>query len=291
MSYYDWPKIIESKSDDDLLSIFKNRHSEPFDKIDAVIIELRKRNLLSDNDEKLIEKPNTYDVILEANKVKDTRPNNNRSRITQIFILLVLLFNIISLLSAIMQYNLIKAFQNGAYITNEMLSGNDLRQKIIGIVSSAVFISSGIIFIFWFRRAYYNLHQRFADCKYDEGWAAGGWFVPVISLYYPYQIMKELWVKSSQIITKRKGEDMKKSNLTLLISWWTLWLVVNFLSNIILKSIFKENTISNLITTTELDIISSILDIPLAIITFIIIKKLSEKEEILYREEKNEAGI
>jgi hypothetical protein len=46
-SYYDWPKILSSKSDNELKQLVSDRTREPSDKVNAAIDELKKRNLLS----------------------------------------------------------------------------------------------------------------------------------------------------------------------------------------------------------------------------------------------------
>ncbi len=55
----------------------------------------------------------------------------------------------------------------------------------------------------WFRRAYFNLHQKVSYLSHSEGWAAGSWFVPIVNLYRPYQIMKEIYVETKELFTKR----------------------------------------------------------------------------------------
>ncbi|MCT4614762.1 MAG: DUF2569 domain-containing protein [Marinifilaceae bacterium] len=64
--YYDWPKIVAVKSNEDLKQILKNKEYEPVDKVNSAIIELKKRNILDadfpllENSEKQIKK---YDSV------------------------------------------------------------------------------------------------------------------------------------------------------------------------------------------------------------------------------------
>src|SRR5690606_7253497 len=166
------------------------------------------------------------------------------------------------------------------------LYSTDTREQIIGILYLIVFIISAVIFIQWFRRAYYNLNIR-TNCNHSEGWAAGSWFVPIISLYRPYQIMKEMWYKTSDLINSTTYGYVANSTLVIGL-WWTLCIISNTIGNYVLKTAFKETTLENLMNSTIADMAISIIGIPLAILTVMIIKRYSLKEERLLELEKIE---
>ncbi len=94
-----------------------------------------------------------------------------------------------------------------------------------------------IVFIQWFRRAYFNLHQLgFKYLEYKEGWAAGGWFVPIASLVIPYRIMMELW-ENLHVHFKK---DENSSHRSMIHLWWALFISSNILSAIIERA-FDES--------------------------------------------------
>ena len=225
-------------------------------------------------------------VLGKENKINAIRPNFKRAKIAQLFIWIVMALDVVSIFSSYSQYNLLKSLQNNEEVTDQMLNSNDTRQQIIGILYFIVFIISAVTFIQWFRRAYYNLNIR-TNCNHSEGWASGSWFVPIISLYRPYQIMKEMSTKTTQLI-KSKNSDYLESNTMTIGLWWTLWIVSNYIGNYALKSAFKAETIENYINSTTGDIILSIIGIPLAVITVMIIKSYALKEEEISKLEKTE---
>ena len=79
----------------------------------------------------------------------------------------------------------------GKLVTDKILKENDLRVNIIFITETLVYIVSGIMFIRWFRRAYFNLHIVVNNLSFSEGWAAGYWFIPFANFNRPYRIMKK----------------------------------------------------------------------------------------------------
>ena len=91
---------------------------------------------------------------------------------------------------------------------------------------------SGIFFIRWFRRAYFNLHQLPVRTKYRESWALWSWVVPFANLVYPVRIMLELHAKSDHLLRGHplaKGVLGKTENVRL---WWGLWMVYGVLSGL-----------------------------------------------------------
>jgi hypothetical protein len=214
--------------------------------------------------------------------MENLKPNGQRAKIAIMLLWIVLTVEIISLLSDYLQYDLLQTVANGGQISSETATANDLRQKIIGLIYLAVFIISGITFIRWFRRAYYNLHLKAESLSFTEGWAAGCWFVPIISLYRPNQIMKELYQETQSLLSKKNENYAKKLTTHSIGWWWALWIISSFLGQFIFRYSLKAETIDELTTSTVASIVASIIGIPLAIITVKVIKDYSEIEPLLY---------
>jgi hypothetical protein len=225
--------------------------------------------------------------------MENLRPNGQRAKIAIMLLWIVLTIEIISLLSDYLQYDLLQTVANGGQITTETATDNDLRQKIIGIIYLIVYVISGITFIRWFRRAYYNLHLKAETLSFTEGWAAGCWFVPIISLYRPYQIMKELYQETQTLLSKNDENYVQNLNTNSIGWWWTLWIIASFLGQFIFRYSLKAETIDELITTTIASIAASIIGKPLAIITVKVIKDYAEIEALLYelKDEEEEVKI
>jgi len=215
-------------------------------------------------------------IIGLENKFNQIKPNEHRSRTAIILIWIVMVLDILSLYSSYLQYNLLTAFKNNEEVSDLMLSTNDYREQGIAILYLIAFIISAVTFIQWFRRAYYNL-GTITRTDNSEGWAAGSWFVPVISIYRPYQIMKEMNDKTLGFL-KSKTTDYLEDNSQLIGVWWGLWVISNYIGQYVFKYAFKEDTIETYINSTIADMVLSLIGIPLAIITVKMIKSYSLKE-------------
>ena len=229
-------------------------------------------------------------ITTTEDKQLSIKPNADRAKYAIIAILVVMCINIVACVSSYFQWQLLLDYKNGMVLTDELSSSNDLRQEIIRFVFIIAFITSIVFFILWFRRAYYNLQVRTGNCRHSDGWAAGSWFVPIICLYRPYQIMKELAVETSSLLSITSGKEVK-SDTDIIGIWWALWIFTNYIVKYGMNWAFKGESIDNLINGTLLAIANNLLGIPLAIITVFMIKKYAAKETALTQEEKNSEFI
>jgi len=218
------------------------------------------------------------------NKQDYLKPNENRVKYVLIAISIVLFLDLVSAVSGYFQYQLLMDLKDGIFTPEEVLENNDLREQIIGYFYIVAYIASVVFFILWFRRAYFNLAVRTGNTQHSEGWAAGSWFVPIISLYRPYHIMKELDEETSELLSTATKKEVA-TNTFIIGTWWTLWIVTNYVGQYLFKKILKGESLQDYIDLTLLDIVNSCLGIPLALITVYMIKNYANKETALVAEE------
>jgi hypothetical protein len=113
----------------------------------------------------------------------------------------------------------------------------DLRAvtSAIGLLSWAqllLTVGTAVVFCVWFVTAYQNVRRLGASgLTYAAGWAAGGFFVPILSLFVPYVIAQETWKASGPGIPvgdRRGWRDVPGSMLVR--AWWACWLLASFTS-------------------------------------------------------------
>ncbi len=222
------------------------------------------------------------DESIEEENETVLRPNKQRALVAMTLIWVVLLVEIALIIVNVFQYNLIKDAINGTIFFIKEATANDIRVKTVAVIYLVVYIISGITFICWFRRAYYNLGQKVNHLSTTDGWAAGSWFVPIVSLYQPFQMMKELYEETKEILMGKKESLMQPELSTGILSvWWTLWIVNGILSQIIRYYSKGAETMQELLTSTTLHLISGLIGIPLALITVRIISNYSKAEQAL----------
>jgi hypothetical protein len=209
------------------------------------------------------------------------KPNQQQSKNLITLIWIVLILDVIAFISSYYQYTLLQAIANGNNFPIETLTANDTRERFISLAYLAAFIISAITFVEWFRRAYYNLHQKVSHLSHSEGWAAGSWFVPIINVYRPYQIMKELYKETKEYLTQKGIEISESLSTKYLGLWWTLWLTNAVIGNVLFRFSMKAKTVDEITSVTIGDMISHIIAIALAFITLKVISDYAKIEPLL----------
>ena len=195
--------------------------------------------------------------------------NSQRAKNSLIAFYVLGFMQIAFVVSAFLQYSLLKRMQHSNY-TQEEATANDVRHQTIAYANIGVYLVCIVLFILWFRRAYNNLNLSYrTNTKYAEGWAAGAWFVPFVNLARPYFIMQEIWEKTQEathnLISHKSGKIVGW--------WWVMWIINNIGTNFI-NRYFKETSVEELITSTSASIIFNFIELVALVLLIIIMKNV-----------------
>lgn len=91
--------------------------------------------------------------------------------------------------------------------------------------SSLGYIIAGVLFLRWFYLAYRNLPSLGVSALYYRPiWAIVWFFVPILNLYKPYQMMSITW-RASDPEPEYRGAAWRSATLTPLVGiWWVIWI-------------------------------------------------------------------
>ncbi|MBI5325988.1 MAG: DUF4328 domain-containing protein [Ignavibacteriae bacterium] len=208
--------------------------------------------------------------------------NESRSRKSIMFIWIILVIEMISMISDILELSFLNQINRGSEYQLKSAEVVYILQFIIGCISFIINIISVVFFLLWFYRAYLNLHKITSILYYTKGWAIGSWFVPILNLYRPYKIMKELYIETNRYLTNKISELTPELKITFVRWWWALWIINNFFSQMSLNSSLRAKSINDMMVSSSLSILSEVLSIPLALITIKVIKDYTNAETILF---------
>jgi Domain of unknown function (DUF4328) len=208
------------------------------------------------------------------------RDNSSRAKLIISIFWIMLGVTIVNLGSLAWQYYLLDDVQkNPENIDMQTLQTSDMIRSVVAVGQLIILILSMIFFIMWFRRAYYNLQQLpWNYARYSEGWAAGGWFIPIINLFYPYQIMIDLWRGMQNAIKERFGDPQPS---TLVGFWWATYLINNFFAYISTYVTRGSEDVKGLLAASVMESISEIISIIALLITIRLIMKVANFEKEL----------
>jgi len=201
-----------------------------------------------------------------------------------IFILLAIL-NVIAVISGYAQAELLNRAINGETITIAEATSNDSRQALIGFGQTALYFAAAVLFLIWIHRAHKNLASLNAtELRFTPGWAVGWFFVPIMSLFRPYQVASEIYKASAPNIAATTGSTSWKNAAASPIVglWWAFFLISNFVGQIALRTIFGGEELSDLLTSTYVYMVSDAIDVVGIIITILMVQKISQYQEEKY---------
>jgi hypothetical protein len=98
------------------------------------------------------------------------------------------------------------------------------------VVQLPLRILTATVFLIWIYRTYNNLAAlKVSDLAYSPEWAVGFWFIPIVNLFRPYQIVREIFTKSSVDLVSVTGPpELNQESPVELGFWWGAFLASGF---------------------------------------------------------------
>ncbi|MFF2275747.1 DUF4328 domain-containing protein [Agromyces sp. NPDC058126] len=132
---------------------------------------------------------------------------------TQVLILVWVVTSVATIGVEIFGLTAVADYLSGIDTTVDRLDLYDQGTAVVSILSSLAIIAAGVIWVIWqFRVA----KQVTGQTRRSPGWHAGSWFIPIVSFWFPYQNVSDLW------------RALGRTRPSWLIVWWLLWVVGNY---------------------------------------------------------------
>src|SRR5690606_24159471 len=127
------------------------------------------------------------------------RPNTKRAKNAIMGLKCVLIIEFVAIFFLYLEYSLLSSVSSKP-TSEEAINASYDQQQFFWVIYVGVYIVSTITFLKWFRRAYYNLGIRVSPLSSSNIRAAISWFIPIVSIYKPYQILKEMYQKTNYLL-------------------------------------------------------------------------------------------
>jgi hypothetical protein len=86
-------------------------------------------------------------------------------------------------------------------------------------------LATNIAFLVWFRRAYFHPALPADRLRFRRGLVVLSWFVPILNLVRPKQIMNDIWRASAPAPPGEAGAPRRQPVSAVVHAWWALTLV------------------------------------------------------------------
>lgn len=198
------------------------------------------------------------------------KPNEDRAKAAYLTVLMV---TGVRILVGIIHFNFYLYTDYSDPKNPFVLSPNEITEtfqmvKILTLIEVVIFIVSLVLFIRWFRRAFYNIEQVNPNLNGHNEETVYSWMIPVWNMFRPYQLMRELYQVSRKILLDSGRELMaNKLSQNVLNLWWSLWILqsLNGMYLYLNNAIFLDY---NRFVVIDIYFINPIINLLLGIVTF-----------------------
>jgi hypothetical protein len=162
-------------------------------------------------------------------------------------------------------------------VSPDQLTNSDPIQGIVGLLQSGLGVVTAITFLKWIYRAYKNVQGFGAEgLRFSPGWAIGYYFIPILSLIRPVQVMSEIWRASYD---PRNWPQSPGS--WLIAAWWTLFLLYSGVTQVSLQIGIQASTNDQWTLAAVFAILGDFFSVPLSIIVLRLVTEIYKRQKEL----------
>lgn len=135
-------------------------------------------------------------------------------------------------------------------------------------------VAAGVAFMVWLWRARQNAEILSTQPhRKSPGWVVAGWLVPVVNLWYPYQVVSDIHRTSAP--RSNDGLHYGPEGSGQLAGWWAFW-VTSFVLGRISGYIWRYGeTVDALRASAILDTIAVVCDVGAAVLVIKIMRRIT----------------
>ena len=194
----------------------------------------------------------------------------SRARIARWLVAGTIAANACSLLALASQLALLN--RGPGRISLDAWKTSEHRVAVIAVIEIVLYLPTGIVFLYWLHRSYRNLRElHVGELRFTPGWAVGYWFVPVLNLWRPKQVLDDLWRGTCEPIAPGTSKS------ALIALWWGLLIGGLIVSRV--AGVGDLGTLTDLKRENALHLVAHLLELGAAVCLFRLIGVLTRRQE------------
>lgn len=171
--------------------------------------------------------------------------------------------------------NVVSAYADGS-ATMEDLRAVDSLALAVAAPSLLVWIAAGITFIGWLVRSRRNAERvtHGSEHRHKRGWVIGAWFVPILNLWYPLQIVHDIWRAVDPAQQNRPLQ--KRDENGFVTAWWVVFLLNSFGDQAVTRLFLSDADPATVATWTW---VNTVVTIVAAVLAIVLIRRLNDMQD------------
>ncbi|MEV6809534.1 DUF4328 domain-containing protein [Streptomyces sp. NPDC051132] len=141
-----------------------------------------------------------------------------------------------------------------------------------GVAQGVALVATMVVYLCWLWRVRVNAEVFDASRhRMRRGWTIGGWFCPVVNLWFPRRIVADTWDASAPWGTR--------SGHTPVNAWWTLWLIGLVAGRSADGASRRAETPDEVREAARAMLFSDALDIAAAVLAIVVVVRLTRMQD------------
>ena len=140
-----------------------------------------------------------------------------------------------------------------------------------GITQGVLLVATMVVYLCWLWRVRVNAEVFVPHGhRLKRGWVIGGWFCPIVNLWFPRRIVLDSWTASVP-----PGARVRTAPVN---AWWALWLIGLILSRPASTQYDKAHTPAELADAVRLMLASDAIDAAAGILAIVVVVHLTRMQ-------------
>ncbi|MEU0885694.1 DUF4328 domain-containing protein [Lentzea sp. NPDC005914] len=173
-------------------------------------------------------------------------------------------------------YTAIRGYRDGTATASD-LDTADKVNVVVGTPAFLLTLAAGVVFVVWLYNARVNAERLTpaAEHRRSRTWVWLGWFVPFVNLWYPKQVVDDVWRASDP---QQQGVPLQQRvQHKLVTQWWIAFVLMWIMDRAYLHS-YRNGmlTTDSFLTTAIFSTLSAIAGVVAAVLVVQVVKRISD---------------
>lgn len=171
--------------------------------------------------------------------------------------------------------DVVQAYADGN-ATMEDARAADAFTLMVTLPGMLVTIAAGVTFIVWIYRSRRNAERvtYASEHRHKRGWVIGSWITPIVGLWYPYQIVQDIWRSFDPAQQDRPLQARDKNGF--LVAWWTAFLLMSWGDGAVTRLVLRDSDLATVATWTW---VTTVVTVIAAAFAVVLIRRLTDLQD------------